>query len=111
MTEAAAVLGVSQAALSTAFRRDERLRDVFEEAKEHGKASLRRTQFRLAESNAAMAIFLGKNLLGQRDNQDMHVTGNLEVTDARERLAHIIAGGASARRIEGSVEPSDGSGD
>lgn len=32
-----------------------------------GKASLRRNQFRLSESNAAMAIFLGKNWLGQTD--------------------------------------------
>lgn len=33
-----------------------------------GKMSLRRTQFKLAEKSAAMAIFLGKNYLGQRDN-------------------------------------------
>ena len=33
-----------------------------------GKMSLRRTQFRLAEKSAAMAIFLGKNYLGQKDN-------------------------------------------
>lgn len=33
-----------------------------------GKTSLRRIQFRLAEKSAAMAIFLGKNYLGQKDN-------------------------------------------
>ena len=33
-----------------------------------GKMSLRRIQFRLAEKSAAMAIFLGKNYLGQKDN-------------------------------------------
>lgn len=33
-----------------------------------GKTSLRRTQFKLAEKSAAMAIFLGKNYLGQKDN-------------------------------------------
>lgn len=32
-----------------------------------GKMSLRRTQFKLAEKSAAMAIFLGKNYLGQSD--------------------------------------------
>ena len=32
-----------------------------------GKTSLRRTQFKLAEKSAAMAIFLGKNYLGQSD--------------------------------------------
>lgn len=30
--------------------------------------SLRRTQFKLAEKNPTMAIFLGKQYLGQRDN-------------------------------------------
>lgn len=33
-----------------------------------GKASLRRTQWRIAENNAAMAIFLGKNYLNQSDD-------------------------------------------
>lgn len=32
-----------------------------------GKISLRRAQFKLAEKSAAMAIFLGKNYLGQTD--------------------------------------------
>lgn len=32
-----------------------------------GKISLRRTQFKLAEHNVAMAIWLGKQYLGQRD--------------------------------------------
>ena len=32
-----------------------------------GKISLRRNQFRLSEKSAAMAIFLGKQYLGQRD--------------------------------------------
>lgn len=33
-----------------------------------GKASLRRTQWKLAETNPAMAIFLGKNYLDQSDD-------------------------------------------
>lgn len=33
-----------------------------------GKISLRRNQFKLSQKNAAMAIFLGKNYLGQRDD-------------------------------------------
>lgn len=36
-----------------------------------GKISLRRYQFKLAERNAAMAIFLGKQYLGQRDTPDL----------------------------------------
>lgn len=40
---------------------------VYEKKREFGKISLRRSQFRIAEKNAAMAIFLGKNYLGQSD--------------------------------------------
>lgn len=35
---------------------------------EQGKASLRRMQFELAKKNSTMAIWLGKNFLGQRDD-------------------------------------------
>ena len=41
---------------------------VFAEKREGGKVSLRRTQWKLAETNTAMAIFLGKNYLGQSDD-------------------------------------------
>lgn len=41
--------------------------EVFREKRGLGKISLRRMQFRLAEKSAAMAIFLGKNWLGQTD--------------------------------------------
>lgn len=45
--------------------------DVFREKRGAGKISLRRAQFRLAEKNAAMAIFLGKQYLGQKDVVDV----------------------------------------
>jgi hypothetical protein len=41
--------------------------EIFEIKRGLGKISLRRSQFRLAEKNAAMAIFLGKQYLGQSD--------------------------------------------
>lgn len=41
--------------------------DVFAIQRGHGKISLRRAQFRLAEKNANMAIWLGKQYLGQTD--------------------------------------------
>ena len=40
---------------------------VIKRGKDVGKISLRRDQRRLAKNSAAMAIFLGKNELGQRD--------------------------------------------
>ena len=44
--------------------------DAFKEYSAAGKISLRRNQMKMAEKNVAMAIFLGKNYLGQRDVQD-----------------------------------------
>ena len=44
--------------------------DVFAKKRARGKISLRRSQFKLAEKNAVMAIFLGKNYLGQKNNDD-----------------------------------------
>lgn len=41
--------------------------EVFRQKRGAGKISLRRAQFRLAEKNANMAIWLGKNYLGQSD--------------------------------------------
>lgn len=43
----------------------EQLKEVFSEA---GKLSIRRNQWKLSQRNASMAIFLGKNYLGQTDN-------------------------------------------
>ena len=50
---------------------------VFKEKRENGIISLRRTQFQLAEKSPAMAIFLGKNLLGQTDKveQTQNING------------------------------------
>jgi hypothetical protein len=42
-----------------------------------GNVSLRKVQRDLAKENAAMAIFLGKNDLGQSDKVEQHITGNL----------------------------------
>lgn len=50
--------------------------------REGGKASLRRNQWKMSEKNPAMAIFLGKNLLGQKDKQDVEHTGEVKVKDA-----------------------------
>lgn len=41
---------------------------VFSEKREFGKSSLRRTQWKLAEKNPTMAIWLGKQYLKQRDS-------------------------------------------
>lgn len=51
---------------------------VFKRFSAGGKISLRRYQFKLAEKNPGMAIFLGKNWLGQTDKIEQTV---MEVED------------------------------
>lgn len=56
--------------------------EVFRQKRGKGKVSLRRTQWQLAEKNASMAIFLGKQYLGQRDVIDAEVkTGVTIIND------------------------------
>lgn len=47
---------------------DDNFSGVYKKKSMVGKISLRRNQFKIAENNASMAIFLGKQYLGQRDN-------------------------------------------
>lgn len=61
--------------------------EVFAEKRVGGRISLRRSQFALAEKSAAMAIFLGKNYLGQRDENYVNVT------DDRPTIVDNIPGG------------------
>lgn len=49
------------------LQRDEQFRGIYKKGIEEGKMSLRRRQFELAKKSASMAIFLGKNYLGQKD--------------------------------------------
>lgn len=60
--------------------------DVFKKECAHGKISLRRNQFKLSEKNAAMAIFLGKNYLNQKDAVEC------EDTTALNKLDEILNG-------------------
>lgn len=53
-----------------------------------GKISLRRAQWKLAEKNASMAIFLGKNYLGQRDSVDVGVDDGI-ITDILTAVKNI----------------------
>lgn len=50
--------------------------DIYKSLSGFGKISLRRTQFKIAEHNCSMAIFLGKQYLGQRDVIENNVTAN-----------------------------------
>ena len=58
---------------------------TFEESFKHfsslGKISLRRNQFAQAKTSTAMAIFLGKQYLGQKDIVEAEVSNKIEVVN------------------------------
>ena len=61
--------------------------EVYKKECGRGKSSLRRMQFKLAEKSAAMAIFLGKNYLGQKDQPE--AGDNAALKKARELLEGV----------------------
>lgn len=62
--------------------------EVYKKKSSTGKISLRRAQFKLAEKNAAMAIFLGKNYLGQTDKTEIEDNAALEKLDELLKNVH-----------------------
>lgn len=68
--EIAAELGCSHDTLS----RDEKFCVVYKKGIEKAKASLRAKQFKLAEINPTMSIWLGKQYLQQTDKQEITST-------------------------------------
>ena len=67
--EIAAGLGCSQDTLARGRKREPDLDAAILEGRANGRMSLRRAQYRKAmEGNPAMLIWLGKQILGQREN-------------------------------------------
>ena len=65
--EIASCLGTTDTTLLNAQNKEVFL-VALEKGKAEGRMSLRRIQMKLAETSATMAIFLGKQILGQREN-------------------------------------------
>lgn len=70
LDEIAGVFGCSADTIERWCKREYKttFAEAYKKASGKGRMSLRRMQFKLAEKSAAMAIFLGKNYLGQTDN-------------------------------------------
>lgn len=56
--------------------------EVFKQKRGRGKISLRRSQWKLAEKNTSMAIWLGKQYLGQRETTEVLAGINVQNDDA-----------------------------
>ena len=81
-TEICGFFGVTDKTLSRWCRENydgRNFSETFKELSQDGKISLRRAQFRLAEKSSAMAIWLGKQYLGQHDVQEFTISP--EATD------------------------------
>lgn len=77
--------------------------DTYKKHSASGKMSLRRIQFRMAEKNPAMAIWLGKQYLGQQDRLALDV--NKLDSEIDRELAKLGAGSQSTatREAEESI--------
>lgn len=65
--------------------------EVFKQKRGNGKISLRRSQWRLAEKSAAMAIWLGKQYLGQRDQIETTIAVDKREDDALSASLRALA--------------------
>lgn len=84
LTEIAVVLDCSEDTIERWCKRtyDMSFADTFKKYSAKGKTSLRRMQFKLAEKSAAMAIWLGKQYLGQKDSFETEDAEALKRLDA-----------------------------
>ena len=73
--EIASFLGIS----SRILLRDEKFKELFAKGRENGKMSLRRIQWKHAEKNTTMAIWLGKQYLGQKDVIEASAKGETKI--------------------------------
>lgn len=78
LAEIAGFFGCSEDTIERWCKREygESFAEVFRLKRGVGKVSLRRAQFRMAEKNPTMAIWLGKQYLDQKDQHDVQVTSD-----------------------------------
>ena len=90
--------GVTDKTLNAWCKRtySESFSEVFRQKRSTGKISLRRSQWRLAEKNASMAIWLGKQYLGQKDIVEVGVEKDNVQDDALSKSLRELAKGLTS---------------
>lgn len=91
MIEIASIMGCSVDTLENNYS------DIIKKGKEEGKSSLRRIQYKAAvKGSVTMMIWLGKQLLGQRDKTEQEINVNIddrrEIQREVEQLLREVAG-------------------
>lgn len=79
--EIAAVLGLSKSTMNKYMALDPDIQEAIDFGREHGYSTLRRAQWNGAvqDRNPTMLIWLGKQMLGQRDKIDTAVEGAVPI--------------------------------
>ena len=105
--EVAAFFEVSHDTVQRRMAKEKQFREVMERGYQKGKISVRRKQMQLLEAgNATMAVWLGKQLLGQRDGIDFSGPGGGPIQhehSATTELLSRLAGLAS--RVRATEDP------
>ena len=101
------ICGVMQLSEDTIERRCKDLygktfKEAYEELSAGGKMSLRRYQFKMAETNPTMAIWLGKQYLNQSDKSEVKIDVNKLDSDIERELALIAS--RSEAKTSGEAE-------
>lgn len=109
--EIAVLCGVARSTFYLHLQNDQELAEAVEAARENGKSSLRRMQWRNArEGNATMQIWLGKQRLGQRDHKEL--TGaNGGPIDVRNLSTDQIIATLAALGADGDTPVAGGTGE
>jgi hypothetical protein len=100
--EIAAVLGVPRRTLYDRMEQDPEIQRVLDEGRDQGRATLRRLQWQQANAgNPTMLIWLGKQLLGQRDKHEV------EQTMQTLQFQHLIAARAFSDELAAEREEAE----
>lgn len=68
------------------LQRDEEFCRIYKKGQDNGKMSLRRIQYKLAEKNATMALWLGKQYLGQKDTFEVESKQLVKVQELLNKI-------------------------
>jgi IS30 family transposase len=102
--EIARLMGVARRTLNYFLERHEEARDAYDQGMAQAKLSVRRKMLRLADTQSAAAIFLGKNLLGMKDVVDQNVNIKKEARDlSDDELMEIAQRQASEAKAGDSL--------
>jgi hypothetical protein len=100
-SEAALAFGGDEAKLTRFLARSRAAREAFDAGRLRGLEAMRRAQFKLAQTNAAMAMFLGKTYLGQSESRESDQSGAIDLSQAGQRVRDKLAALAAIKDPQG----------